>query len=44
MEPRGALADPHGDRVSLWTSTQNPHLVRTYVARQLGLGRGPACA
>ena len=36
MEPRGVLAEPKGDRVSLWTSTQTPHLVKTYVARQLG--------
>ena len=36
MEPRGVLAEPHGERVTLWTSTQAPHLVKTYVARQLG--------
>lgn len=36
MEARGAVADSDGDRVTLWTSTQNPHVVRTYVARQLG--------
>ena len=36
MEPRGATAEARGDRVTLWTSTQNPHLVRTYVTRQLG--------
>jgi aerobic carbon-monoxide dehydrogenase large subunit len=36
MEPRGVVAEPRGDGVVLWTSTQNPHLVRAYVARQLG--------
>jgi aerobic carbon-monoxide dehydrogenase large subunit len=36
MEPRGVLAEPQGDRVALWTSTQTPHLVKTYVTRQLG--------
>ena len=36
MEPRGAIADPRGSRVALWTSTQNPHLARTYITRQLG--------
>jgi aerobic carbon-monoxide dehydrogenase large subunit len=36
MEPRGAIAEPRGDLVALWTSTQNPHLARTYIPRQLG--------
>ena len=36
MEPRGAIAEPYGDRIALWTSTQNPHLARTYITRQLG--------
>ena len=40
IEPRGVLAEPHGDRVALWTSTQTPHLVRTYAVRQLGWDEG----
>ncbi|MGI9557033.1 MAG: xanthine dehydrogenase family protein molybdopterin-binding subunit, partial [Solirubrobacterales bacterium] len=36
MEGRGVVADWHGDRVTLWTSTQNPHLVRRYMTAQLG--------
>jgi aerobic carbon-monoxide dehydrogenase large subunit len=36
MEPRGAIAEPRGERIALWTSTQNPHLARTYITRQLG--------
>jgi carbon-monoxide dehydrogenase large subunit len=37
METRGVVAEARGDRVNVWTSTQNPHLVRTYLARQLGV-------
>lgn len=39
LENRGCLAvpDERGRGVTLWTSTQIPHLVRTYVAAQLGL-------
>jgi carbon-monoxide dehydrogenase large subunit len=37
MEPRGVVAEAAGGRVTVWTSTQNPHLVRTYLARQLGI-------
>lgn len=40
METRGVIAEPHGRRIRLWTSTQNPHLVKTYVARQLGIDAG----
>jgi carbon-monoxide dehydrogenase large subunit len=36
METRGALAESRGGKVTLWTSTQNPHLVRKFVAEQLG--------
>ena len=36
MEPRGVVAEGSGDRITIWTSTQNPHIVRTYLARQLG--------
>lgn len=37
MENRGCLAllDPTGSQLTLWSSTQLPHLVRSYVAAQL---------
>jgi len=39
MEPRGVIArfDPGRGEITLWTSTQIPHLVRTFVAIQLGI-------
>ncbi|HEY8884689.1 MAG TPA: xanthine dehydrogenase family protein molybdopterin-binding subunit [Chloroflexota bacterium] len=39
METRGVLAepDPLGDIVTVYTSTQNPHTVRTQIAATLGL-------
>lgn len=40
LEPRGVLARPGGERgckVTLWVSTQAPHVVRRSVARALGL-------
>lgn len=38
MECRGCLAylDPTGTQLTLYSSTQVPHMVRTYVANQLG--------
>jgi carbon-monoxide dehydrogenase large subunit len=38
MENRGCLAllDPAGGELTLWSSTQLPHMVRSYVAAQLG--------
>jgi carbon-monoxide dehydrogenase large subunit len=38
MEPRGCLAalDPTGLQLTLWSSTQLPHMVRSYVAARLG--------
>ncbi|MGH7777432.1 MAG: xanthine dehydrogenase family protein molybdopterin-binding subunit, partial [Candidatus Dormibacterales bacterium] len=38
MENRGCLAylDPTGANLTLWSSTQLPHMVRSYVAAQLG--------
>jgi carbon-monoxide dehydrogenase large subunit len=38
MENRGCLAqlDPSGTEITLWSSTQLPHMVRSYVASQLG--------
>lgn len=40
LEPRGVLARPGGEdgvKVTLWVSTQAPHVVRRSVARALGL-------
>ncbi|WP_051792227.1 xanthine dehydrogenase family protein molybdopterin-binding subunit [Amycolatopsis jejuensis] len=39
LEGRGcaAVPAPQGGRVTLYSSTQVPHLVRTYVARELGI-------
>jgi carbon-monoxide dehydrogenase large subunit len=37
LENRGVAAAPDGDRLTVWTSTQVPHLARTLVARCLGL-------
>ena len=39
LENCGCLAIPDGDGrgVTLWSSTQVPHLVRTYVAKELGI-------
>ena len=37
LENRGVAAAPVGERLTVWTSTQVPHLARTLVARCLGL-------
>ncbi len=39
MEPRGSVAvwEPGTQRLTLWTSTQAPHVVRTLLAAMLGL-------
>jgi carbon-monoxide dehydrogenase large subunit len=40
IEPRAVAAAPggeHGERVTVWSSTQAPHIVRTNVAGYLGL-------
>ena len=39
MEPRAVAAQPDGDRVTVWTSTQSAHRVRDSVSRILGLPR-----
>jgi carbon-monoxide dehydrogenase large subunit len=38
METRGAIAalDPTGRILTVWSSTQIPHLLRTYIAEELG--------
>jgi aerobic carbon-monoxide dehydrogenase large subunit len=40
IEPRGVLADWRADSLTLWTSTQIPHLVRLFLAEELGIGEG----
>ncbi|CAN5426991.1 molybdopterin-dependent oxidoreductase [soil metagenome] len=37
MEPRGVVADWDGDRLTIWSSTQVPHMVRGIAAKVLGL-------
>jgi carbon-monoxide dehydrogenase large subunit len=37
LETRGVLAAPDGDRLTVWTSTQVPHLARSLIARCLRL-------
>jgi 4-hydroxybenzoyl-CoA reductase subunit alpha len=42
MEPHAALArwEPHGDRVTLWASTQTPHYLHHTLSRTLGIPMG----
>jgi len=35
MEPRAVVVEPDGDRLTVWVSTQVPHLARTMLARAL---------
>jgi carbon-monoxide dehydrogenase large subunit len=37
METRGAVADARDGRVTIWSSTQFPHIARTMIATVLGL-------
>jgi carbon-monoxide dehydrogenase large subunit len=37
LETRGAVADYRGGRLTLWTSTQSPHIVRTTLSQMLAL-------
>jgi carbon-monoxide dehydrogenase large subunit len=37
MEPRGVLAAPDGDGLTVWSSTQAPHQLRTFLAEVLEL-------
>lgn len=39
METRGVLATCVGEQITLWTSTQIPHLVRNAVANQIGVAQ-----
>jgi carbon-monoxide dehydrogenase large subunit len=40
MEPRGVVAhyEPGKGTLTIWSSTQNPHILRTYIAKQIGMG------
>jgi carbon-monoxide dehydrogenase large subunit len=40
MEPRGVVAhwEPGKGAMTIWSSTQNPHILRTMIAGMLGLG------
>jgi carbon-monoxide dehydrogenase large subunit len=37
MEPRSVVADPTGEQLTIWTSTQVPHFVRIFTAAVLGI-------
>ena len=37
MEPRSFVADPTGEQLTLWSSTQIPHIVRFFLAVVLGI-------
>ncbi len=40
IEPRGVVAhyEPGKDAMTIWSSTQNPHILRTFIALLTGLG------
>ena len=42
MEPRGVVAhfEPGKGSMTIWSSTQNPHILRTMIAAMIGLGPG----
>jgi aerobic carbon-monoxide dehydrogenase large subunit len=37
IEPRGVVAEYRGGQLTVWTSTQIPHLVRTFLSGELGI-------
>jgi aerobic carbon-monoxide dehydrogenase large subunit len=37
MEPRSTVVDPNGEQLTMWSSTQVPHILRTMTALTLGL-------
>jgi aerobic carbon-monoxide dehydrogenase large subunit len=41
MEPRGVLAhfEPGKETMTIWSSTQNPHILKTFIAAMTGLGQ-----
>ncbi|HEY7721732.1 MAG TPA: xanthine dehydrogenase family protein molybdopterin-binding subunit [Pedococcus sp.] len=40
MEPRSVVCDPTGEQLTIWSSTQVPHFVRTFTAAVLGIPEG----
>ena len=41
IEPRGVVAhyEPGKDRMTIWSSTQNPHILRSFIAALNGMGQ-----
>src|SRR5437868_494015 len=41
MEPRGVVAhyEPGKETLTIWSSTQNPHILRSFIAAMTGLGQ-----
>jgi len=37
MEPRSTLVDPTGEQITMWTSTQIPHILRYLIAATTGI-------
>ncbi|MEO8221811.1 MAG: xanthine dehydrogenase family protein molybdopterin-binding subunit [Specibacter sp.] len=37
MEPRSTVVDPTGEQITMWTSTQIPHILRVMLALTLGI-------
>src|SRR5262249_23128101 len=37
MEPRSTVVDPNGEQLTMWSSTQVPHILKTLTAMTLGL-------
>ncbi len=37
MEPRSVVVDPTGEQLTMWSSTQVPHILKTMIALTLGL-------
>jgi aerobic carbon-monoxide dehydrogenase large subunit len=37
MEPRSTVVDPNGEQLTMWSSTQVPHILKTMTALTLGL-------
>jgi carbon-monoxide dehydrogenase large subunit len=37
MEPRSVVVDPNGEQLTIWSSTQVPHIVRTMTSLLLGI-------
>ena len=40
IEPRGCIADYRGGQLTLHLTSQNPHLIRLFMAGELGMSRG----